>query len=401
MSTTGRAAEPAPAASDVAAVLRETDFVRLVARADGDALAATGLLARALQTAGVPFEASVARTDAEATRRLDDTDGQPLGVGLTPASADAIPGTARPASATAFEVARELGDAPDPVLGLAGAVAAGRIPGDGETAALLDAATEGDLLERRPGLAVPTDDPDDGLAHSTLVHAEFSGRLDDAERLVAEARAGVEPDADGGAADAESTSDPLDAETGRRQLASVVAVEIAGEDGAIGRAATALERALRPDATPEGPFATVGGHADVLDALAHEEPGTGVALALGSDVREVALDAWREHATRAHAGLREATTGRYDGLFVARVEDAPVETTARLLADFRSPEPAALVVADGEAAIVVRPDVAASTDALRAAAGSLDGEISVGPRGGYASFDGEADDFVSAFREAL
>lgn len=412
MSTTGRAAEAAPAASDVAASLRDAGFVRLVARADGDALAATGLLARALSDAGVPFEASVARTDAEATRRLDDQNGQQLSVGLAAAGVDAIRdgdrhgddrhGADRPASATAYEVARELDADPDPVLALAGAVAAGRTPGDGETAELLDAAA--DRIERRPGVALPTDDRADGLAHSTLVHAGFSGRPDDAGRLVAETRAGIEDD---------SADDPLDTKTGRRQFASVVAVEAAGDGAATGRAATALERALRPYATPDGPFATVGGHADVLDALAREQPGTAIALALGGDVREVALDAWRTHARRAHAGLREATTGRYDGLFVGRVEDAPVETTARLLADFRSPELVALVVADGEAAVAtdestavvtdeskaVVTDESAPTDALRAAAGSLDGETSVGPRGGYATFDGEPEEFVAAFRE--
>ncbi|PSP77706.1 exonuclease RecJ [Halobacteriales archaeon QS_1_68_20] len=392
MSTTGRPAEAAPADS-VAAAVRDAGFVRIVARADGDALAATGLLAGALRDAGVPFQAGVARTDGDAARRFEDADGHPLAVGVDAPDATTLARDDGPASATAFEVARELGTDPGPVLALAGAFAAGQRPGEGETAHLLEAATEADRVERRPGVVVPTADLADGLAHSTLVHAGFSGRPDNAEELVADARAGAEEEAD----DAATT--PLETESGRRRLASLVAVETAGGDDATGRAALAIERTLCPHATPDGPFATVGGYADVLGALAAERPGAGVALALGGDSREAALDTWRDHAKRAHEGLREATTGRYDGLFVARVADAPVGTTARLLADFRSPEPAALVVTDGEAAVVAHPDVAAPTDPLRAATASLGGDASVGPRDGYAAFDGDADAFVTAFRE--
>ncbi len=417
MSTTGRPAEAAPAAS-VAAALRDAEFVRLVACADGDALAATGLLAGALTDAGVPFQAGVARTGGAVSRRLDAADGQPLAVGVdaTGADADAADADAtdtttlvredHSASITAFEAARELGADPDPVLALAGAFAAGQRPGEGDTAPLLEAATDAGSVERSPGVVVPTDDAANGLAHSTLLHGAFSGRPDEAEELVADARAGAEEESDGDSTadgdapgEDDTPADPLDTESGRRRLASLVAVETAGDDTASERAAVAIERALRPHATPDGPFATLGGYAEILDALAREQPGTGVALALGGDCRTAALSAWRDHARRAHEGLREATTGRYDGLFVARVEEAPVETTARLLADFRSPEPAVLVVADGEAAVVARPDAAAPIDPMWEAAESLDGDASVGPRGGYATFDGEADAFVTAFRE--
>jgi hypothetical protein len=381
MSTTGHRTEAAHAASDVAADLREAGFVRLVARPDGDALAATGLLARALSEVGVPFQAGVVPTDGAATRRLEAADGLGLSVGAD-VGATAVPAGTRPASVTAAEVARALDADPDPVLALAGAFAAGRTPGEGDTARLLETAD----LARRPGLAAPVDDPADGLAHSTLVHARFSGRPDEAAAIVADAADAV---------------DDLGDEAGRRRVGSLVAVEAAGDEAASDRAGVALERALHPYATPKGPFATVGGYADVLDALARERPGTGVALALGGDVREDALAAWREHATRAHEALRDATTGRYDGLQVARVGDAPVATAARLLAEFRSPEPVAMVVTDGAAAAAATPHGTPPTAALRDAANALDGDAAAAPRGGSATFDAEAREFITAFREAV
>lgn len=406
MSVEGRSAEPSAA---VAGDVREAGFVRLVARADGDALAAAGLLARASRVAGVPFQVSVAATDAELADRLD-ADGLSVAVGADPASADvAVTGDltppsaggtagageltpeggagslARPASATAAAVAEDLGGG-DPVLALAGVVAAGHAPAAAPE--LLERAEREGVVRRRPGVGVPTADPAAGLARSTLVHASFSARPDAAAALVA-AATDAEP--------AEST--PLD-EDARRQLASLVAVETTGHEDASERAATAVERALRPHGTPAAPFATLAGYADVLDALARAAPGTGVALALSGDAREAALDVWRDHARRAHEGLRAAATGRYDGLVVARVDDAPVATTARLLADFRSPEPAGLVVADGEAAVVARPGTSAPTDPFRAAAVDLDGDAGPLARGGYARFDATADAFVTAFREA-
>ncbi|MEF8831385.1 MAG: exonuclease RecJ [Halobacteriales archaeon] len=403
MSVEGRSAEPSAA---VAGRVREAGFVRLVARADGDALAAAGLLARASRAAGVPFQVSVAVTDAELADRLD-ADGLSVTVGADPARADLAvtgdpahssagvaatgqegpsddgPGSVdRPASATAAAVANDLGGG-DPVLALAGVVAAGH-----STAAapeLLERAEREGLVRRRPGVGVPTADPAAGLARSTLVHAPFSARPDAAAAV-------VEAATDAG-------SDSLN-EDARRQVASLVAVETAGHEDASERAAAAVERALRPHETPAAPFATLAGYAEVLDALARAAPGTGVALALSGDAREAALDVWRDHARRAHEGLRAAATGRYEGLVVARVEDAPVATTARMLADFRSPEPAALVVADGEAAVVARPGTSAPTDALREAAADLDGDAGSLARGSYARFDATADAFVTAFREA-
>ncbi|QAU12717.1 exonuclease RecJ [Halorubrum sp. BOL3-1] len=346
--TEATSATPAPDA--LAGVLADAPFVRLVATDDGDALAATGLLARALRAAGTPFQA---RVDPDPVP--DDVDG---GVAVTVGvdrGRHAIPGTGRPASTAAFAVARALGVEPDPVVALAGVVAAGSIPGADGSGDALEAAERADRVERRPGVALPVageGDPDaaaastgadtdpsraEALAASTLVSTRYSG--DPAAARDALAPLGLPAG--------------LDADD-RRRFASLVAVDAADGDGAGDRAASSAERVLRPYAT-DGPFETVGGYADVLDALAREAPGTGIALALATDpdesLRTAALDAWRRHGLAAHSALEAATIGRYDGCVVARVDAAAVDaepsvlpTVARLVRDFRSPEPVAVAV---------------------------------------------------------
>jgi len=392
MSTTGRTATAAPDA--LAATLREAPFVRILAAADGDSVAAAGVVARALDC---PFQVSVTRTVDERERRTAAVaDDHPSDAAATlvvgdDADGPAIAGRETPASVTAVDVARELGASPDPVLALAGVVAAGTVPGAGESATVLAAAEERGLVERRPGVAVPTADLTDGLAHTTLAHADFSG----------------DPTAAGAAlADLDLPADIDD--DARRAVASLVAIAASGGD-APPRATEATERALRPYATPESPFATLGGYADVLGTVAETAPGTAVALALGHDARDGALTAWRDAAERAHRALREATTGRYDGLFVARYDAAPVATTARLLRDYRSPEPVALVVGDGEAAAAAVDDRDIGA-AMRAGAAAVDGEAGGDGHTGYARFDPQEDDgaaspdtkeFIAAFRGAL
>ncbi|WP_436932274.1 hypothetical protein [Halosimplex halobium] len=389
MSTTARS-EDAPAAGEVAGRLREAGFVRLVGAATGDALAASGVLARALADCDRPFQVSVADLPAD-TERATDAD-LTVAVGRADPVADcSIAAGAEPASETAFAVARELDADPDVALALAGTVADGRAVG-GSVAE----AAEASGLERRPGVAVPTTDLVDGLAHSTLVHAPFSG-----DRLaVAAALDGAGIDADGPADGSDPVVDAtsLD-ESARRRVASLVALRTVGDDACPPRGGHAVERALRP--FDGGPFATVGGYADVLDAVARERPGTGVALALGHDVGEAALDAWRSHARRAHAAVADATTGRYDGLFVARAEtaDAPVGTLARLVHDYRSPEPVTLAVTEGAAALVA--DDRDLEPVLSTAAEGVDGTAAATGTTGRARFDVETGAVITAVREAL
>ncbi|WP_435195391.1 exonuclease RecJ [Natronomonas sp. EA1] len=363
MSTAGRPDAPAPAASasDVATACREADFVSLVATASGDALAALGVVARALRTADVPFQARVRQLPRPSMTEADVT----VTVGA-PGGDLAILDT--PCSLVAYEAARELGASPDPTLALAGAVASGEPE---EAGHLLESAP----MERRPGIAIPVADVSDGLAHSTLAHARFSGSPETAMAALADLELPAEMD-----------------ETAHRRLASFAA--LAAVEDATPQAAEAVERFLRPFVG--GPFETLGGYADVLDAVARERPGVGVALALGGDARTEALDAWREHALAAHRGLREADTGRYDGLFVVRT-DGPVSTVARLARDYRAPEPVVLALSEGEAATAGTRDVAY---AFRQAVDAIGGEQTAHGRTGYAR-DIDEQDLIAAYREAL
>ena len=379
----------------LADVLADAPFARLVATDDGDALAAAGLLARALRAVGTPFQVRVSRDPVP-----DDVDGDvavTVGVDRGPHS---IPGTGRPASTDAFSVSRALGIDPDPVVALAGVVAAGSVPGTDGSGDALDAAESSGRVRRRPGVALPTADLADGLAASTLFRAPYSGNPEAAQATLAEL--GLPADLD---------------EDAYRRLASLVAVDVVDADDASTRAASAVERALRPYAT-DGPFETVGGYADVLDALALEAPGTGIALALDADpndgLRTAALDAWRSHGLATHRAIAGATTGRYDGCVVARV-DAPrsvLPTVARLVRDYRSPEPVAVVVDESAGRLA-----AAATeplglgDACRSAANEFDGTgWGTADRGGIAVGAAEAADrtktdditgALAALREAL
>lgn len=415
MSAAGRTEAPTPPASDLAAALADAGFVRLVASADGDAAAATGLLASALAATGTPFQASILdpfETELGATQAE-----YTVAIGDLAISADAAVNDDVAASATAFDVAGELaasaggdgeqvaaedaGAGPDPILALAGTIAAGEVvPPVVEVA-------EAAGVERRPGVAVPGTDLADGLAHSTLFHAPFSGDVDAASEELSALELPTEAT---GAPEVSEGSETFD-EDDRRRLASLVALDASGADGATERAAEAVERALHSHVG--GPFETVGGYADVLDATAREQSGVALSLALGHDgAREQALSAWREHGAAAHEALSGGEATRHDGLFVVRAASMPVATVARLAADFRSPEPVALAVADGEAAIhaVEDADAAAALETAMAAVEDVDGTATGTDTTGRARFetdDGHADwtetgdDLVAAVREAL
>jgi hypothetical protein len=376
MSITGRSSGDAPAASDIAGRLREAEFVRLVTDATGDALAATGLLARALRAASLPFQATIARPWADPTRATDAD--LTVAIGTSRATAElTISGASAPTSATAFDVAEALGADPDPMLAFAGVRAAATGGGDA-----VRQAAEAAGVTRRPGVAVPTSDPAEGLAHSLRVHAGFSGDEDAAREALEAIDFPADPD-----------------ESDYRRVASLVALEATGDE-ASERAAEAVEAVLRPYVG--GPFETIGGYADVIEAVARERPGTAVALALGSDVRTQALSAWRTHARRAHAGIRAATTGRYDGLFVVRDDgDLPVETAARLVGDFRSPEPVTLVMTDDRAAAV--RTAAADVDLRRTMTEALDNPDAVcgTARRAVCRVDRDSAEFIMAVREAM
>lgn len=395
----------------VASALAAAEFARIYPRPTGDALAAAGVLARALDERGTPFQVRTTRSGA-----VPDGDGSALALGWSAPNATGVAPGSRPVSAVAAAVADALDVEPDPIVGLAGVVAAGTVPGDGGSGSLLEEAERRGVVERRPGVAVPTADIVDGLAHSTQIWTPYSGDADAARAVCTEL--GL---TDGGAAGSADAS-ALD-ESDHRRLASAVALDATAD--APDRAVSAVEQALRPYETPIGPFATLGGHADVFRALARERPGVGVALALGADVADAALSTWREHAAHVHEALADPTTGRYDGAFVARVETAPADapalaTASRLVRDYASPEPVALVVSD-DAAAAAGDGTSDVTAALRAGVdATTDGDADGGTdsadanrggtraavighdRLGEARFaGGDVQTFIGAFREAL
>jgi len=376
MSTAGRPDEPAPAASDIAGRLRDAGLVRLVAAATGDGVAAASLLARTLEASGTAHQLSVVAvperaacaTDADVTVAL----GRPV------ADADVTLGTdVQTASEAVLPVARELGRV-DYELALAGVLTASR-----PDSALLAAAEEHGI-EARPGIGIPTADRADGLAHSGLVHAPFSGSLERADEAL----------------EALGTAD--DAEAFDQRVASMVALAVCGDGANEPGAAVAVERFLRPLAAPGGRFETVEGYADVLAATAHERPGSAVALAFGALEPAAALECWRAHTQAVHRAIRESSTHRYDGLFVVQCRGrGPLEPVARLVGAYRSPEP--LVLAVGERAVAAR-----ATGADCGHVGSLVAEAAVdcGGEGAGTATRGRATDvdptaFVGRFREAL
>ncbi|SDZ74821.1 hypothetical protein SAMN04488065_0006 [Haloplanus vescus] len=383
MSTAPATVEDADA-GDVVAALSDAPFVRIVAAADGDSLAASGVLARALKTRGTPFQV---RVDAVPDPIPGEDDDVVLGIGAGANGGDLSIAGATSASLVAATAARELGADPNPTLALAGIASADRSLDAGDAATLLAEAREGAAVDRRPGLAVPTTDLSEGLAHSTLVHAPVSGDPEAARAALDDLAVGA---------------DPTDED--HRRVASWLAIEATASTT---RAAEAVERVLRPHATPDGRFATVEGFADVLDAVARERPGTGVAIAIrDGGMRSAALDAWRTHARAAHRALADATTGRYDGVFVARVDSAPpgrLGTVAQLCRDFRSPEPVALVVGDDGAA-AQSVDSARLGDAMREAVRAVDADgrsVGTGTRATARFENAEVSTFITAFREAL
>lgn len=366
--------------SGLVAVIESAGFVRVLSRADGDAVAASGLLTRALAERGIPYQCSVGATVADRSARLkSDGNEVTVVVGDSPSTGHRL-APEGPATPRACEIVADLDVDPDPILALAGAAAAGIEPENGELVRLRESADDDGLIESSPGVVTPTDAAD-GLTHTTLCRGPWSGDPDAAESMVE-------------AADREPTA-----------TASAVAIDVVGGE-ASRRAAHAVERVLRPARIAgDHPFATVEGYADVLCALARTAPGLGVALAAGDPgrVREQVLEAWREHGRRAHAALDGAATCRYDGLVVVETDDA-VEAVARMVADYRSPEPAVLAIDEenGEAALATteaRP-LAEPLAAVAEELGSGD-HYDAGPRRGYLRIEDDRDAVVTAARGAL
>nr|WP_284007873.1 hypothetical protein [Halomicroarcula sp. YJ-61-S] len=224
MSTTGRDDAPATAPSDIAGLLADATFVRLVSDVSGDALAGTGVLARALADSTTPFQASAVGPFDDPDRSTDAD--VTVSLGRRYAAADI---TIRDRIApTAFEAARELGATASPTLALAGTIAAG------DTDSQVVEAAERAGVTRRPGVAVPIADLADGLAHSTLLSAPFSGDTEQARAVLADLDLPAELDEDD-----------------HRRVASLVALAVTDAQAATPRAAEAVQgRSDRPSVAP-------------------------------------------------------------------------------------------------------------------------------------------------------
>lgn len=372
-----------PVEEPLAETLSAAPFVRVAAASDGDSLAAAGLLARACAERATPFQL---RLDDAAAAATEDA----VTVSVGPTAVDGDASLDHPASPTAFTVTRRLGADPDPVLALAGTIAAGETVRAADAA--FEAAQEAGLIDREPGLALPTDDIPADLAASTLLHGPASGDEDAAAAVVAE----LESDAQAAGDDAGSAKE-FD-----RRLASLVTIDAVAAEGATERAARAIERALRPYRTPDAPFATLGGYADVLDAAARSSPAAGIALALGErdGADETALTAWREYGRAVHEGLRTAETRRHHGVWVLETDaDAAVlPAVARLARDFRSPEPVALALTGGAAAAAGESGIG---DAVSTAADAVGGTGLGTDATGRARFDTDTEQFTETFRETV
>lgn len=330
------------------ATLESAGFVHLVAGPDGDRLAAAGLLGRAFDALGVPFQVSVGRTRQERTARLERLQDDDVGVliGGAPAS-DAV--TVSPESGTATlgaaSLVEGLGVDADPALALAGAVAAGHDPGDDPLAPYREQLS----IASEPGLAIPVTEPVEGLAHSARIHAPWSGDPEAVRDALA----------------------PLPAEP--RDLASLVAIELAAAPASTPETADAIDRLCGRYVLPTGPFQTVGGYADVLEATARQAPGVGVALALGHETVEPALAAWRSHAEVVHGALAGAKRRQDGDCLVLEIETDQVDRVARLAAIQWAP--IAVAVGPRSAAIAAREELPAGV--LESVGDALDTPVTV------------------------
>ena len=406
--TNAATAPDADAAVTVASAVAAAPFVRVLGHADGDSLAACGLLAVALRDREIPFRVHVSADPAGDAVEGETTDADTpddsrtivVGRGQHGPADLTVParGDHQPASVVAAAVSRALDVAPDPVLGLAGVIAAGEPPGGAGSDDLLAAAESAARIERRPGVAVPTADIATDLAHSTRLVAPFSGDVAATRELLGDI--GLPTD---------SAAEP-DEET-RTRLASAVAVAAATAESAAPQAADSVATALRPYATPTAPFATLGGYADVLSALAREAPGVAISLAFGaSGAVSEAVDTWRDYTAAAHATFDAPTAGRHAGVYVLRVDTdhpAVLPAVARLARKFRSPEPIALVVnepvADSRHAALAATEPRGLTGATTTAAREFDGDAGGTPTEATLAVDHSVDDgeLIAAIREAL
>ena len=369
-------------AESVATTLADTAFVRVICRSDGDAIAAAGLLARALRRENTPFQIRADQFGQADPTINDQDDDCCIALGLSHPAADInINPVEQSVTRSVYAVTEALSASQHASTSASASVSGSDTPGDvsredvdidadttipptdtllavsgivttgvsleaesvistqaqeqtqtqsrkkdkdksGFATALLETITKTDTIsiDQHPGVGIPVGNIVDGLAHSTLIHASFSGDIDATQAMIAEIDidADVNDDSDNqdGSTDAMSLID-LSTED-QRTIASAVTIDVIKTSTAAIGTAISLERALHPQYLLDGPMTTIEGYADVLRAVSRERPGTAIALAISHDANDAALTAWREHAQAVHHILETAHTGRYDGVYVLR-----------------------------------------------------------------------------------
>jgi len=266
MSTEGRSAEPASATTSAleSARLRPPDRPRRRRRT---------LAARAASSRARPRRA---RDAVPGDRRPNDRGAIRARPGLSSGEDDAtilvgaanaaetddfirLAAASRPATLEAVDLVRGMGATPDPVLALAGVVAGGANPvparASGSSRPRTNAASSNS--DRASRCRPPIRSTDSRTRHAST----HRGRAIPTQRAK---RSRTPPMA----------TPPTSMRTITVRSGSLVALDVVGADGAADAAASSIGRTLRPFATPDGPFATLGGFADVLEALARTEPGT-------------------------------------------------------------------------------------------------------------------------------
>lgn len=344
MATASRPSSPPSDPDRIATALQEASLVRILTPTYGGAIAAAGLMARALAQRDVPFQVAPTTSRTERVQRRTDGDEEATTILIGDHDQSSLSiDPRRPVEAVTAVLSRIDAD-PAPVLALAGLIAAGKQPQ--ALPELRERAQERGMTQQL-GVGIPTAAYADGLTHSLLFHATFSG---DREAVIDHFTAlGIEGDT------------PV-TEAERRAVASLVAIEATG-DGRAPSAVRTVERALRPH-TITGPFATVEGYGDVLALVSECQPGLAVAIALGSDLTETALSVWHEQAAAVHECLHSAPWTQYEDCLLVPVSDAPPRSVARLTQEVYSTESMVLAVGPTTAAIATDEDI----DALALAA---------------------------------
>lgn len=347
--------------TQLVSICENAGFVHLVGVDNGASLAATGVMARTLRAIDIPFQASLASFPDEQHTSDDAT----IAIGWNGGDISFSTGSL-------VEIAWQCGSAlaPDvvePDLAFAG------LRSEGFPMSTLEI----DRPTQSPGIALPTEDVITGLAASSNLRGPFSGTEENASSFVSEL--------------ALEEQDIIHSRKG----ASAIALAVLRDTGP--RGSDALTNVLHPHQSSR--FMTIEGYAEILDAIAKEEPGTGLALVLGNPVEEDVYHCWQQHGKQAHQALSAAETQRHKGLFVARSEDDfPLRTISRICHNYVSPEPITVAVGQSRGAIVASSPI---SEGLLSTLDMCEGTGIVHETTGHVRFDCSSEEFVNTLRETL